>query len=132
MVRLSESLLQSFRKVALVLSAAVHRHVLTSCGGHPSPLPFLKTFKLALTPLTVGVSALVVSLTWFSAVFTKFLHKDLPSLQGSVLESGLLSLHLPLRRWIAGGWKGWRGNHGYFYVLGTSRLQIHKKVVDLK
>lgn len=100
-----------------------------------TPLPpalFKNVLKLALTPLTVDVSALVVSLTWFSLVFTKFLHKDLPSLQGSILESGLLSIHLPLRGWIADGWKGWRGNHGYFYVLGTSRLQIHKKVVDLK
>lgn len=74
-----------------------------------TPLPpvlFKNIFKLALTPLTVHVSALVVSLTWFSPVFTKFLHKDLPSLQGSVLESGLLSIYLPLRGWTADGWKG--------------------------
>lgn len=134
MARLSESLLQSFRKVALVLSAAASCHVLTSSGVQLPALFKKKVFKLALTRLTVNVSALVDSLTLFSQVFAKFSHNYPPSLQGSVLESGLLSIHLPLRGWMVdGGWQeGMERNEGeetvvIFMFLGLPDFKYTKR-----
>lgn len=91
------------------------------------PPPLLKVFELALARLTVSASALLVSLILFSQVFAKFLHNYPPFFQGSVLESGLLSIPLLFERVdgrpAAGAGRDGEGtqgrDHDYFYVLGT-------------